>query len=116
MLGLFESETPDPNAIWGDPQRDRKTWASHDPTALAPRLRGTRLFVSSGNGRPGPLQPDAMRDTLIEPTVERESRAFVARAKQAGLPVRTDFYGPGNHDWPYWQRELRRSLPTVLAA
>ena len=40
----------------------------------------------------------------------------MARAKQAGLPVRTDFYGPGNHDWRYWQRELRRSLPTVLAA
>ena len=116
MLGLFESETAEPNDIWGDPQRDRKVWAAHDPTALAPRLRGTRLFVSSGNGRPGPLNPAAQRDTLIEPTVQRESRAFVARVKRAGLPVRTDFYGAGNHDWPYWERELRRSLPTVLAA
>ena len=116
MLGLFERETPDAQAIWGDPQRDRKRWASHDPTALAPRLRGTRLFVSSGNGLPGPLDPGAERDTVIEPTVLRESRAFVTRAERAGLPVRTDFYGAGNHDWPYWQRELRRSLPTVLAA
>jgi diacylglycerol O-acyltransferase / trehalose O-mycolyltransferase len=107
MLGLFESETPEPTDIWGDPQRDRETWASHDPTALAPRLRGTKLFVS-----PGPLQ----LDTLNEATVLRESRAFVARVKQAGLRVRTDFYGAGNHDWPYWQRELCRSLPTVLAS
>ena len=57
MLGLFASETPEPTDIWGDPQRDRKTWASHDPTALAPRLRGTKLFVASGNGRPDHSSP-----------------------------------------------------------
>ena len=45
----------------------------------------------------------------------RQSRAFVARLKRARIPVRTDFYGPGNHDWPYWERELRRSLPTLTA-
>jgi diacylglycerol O-acyltransferase / trehalose O-mycolyltransferase / mycolyltransferase Ag85 len=27
-----------------------------------------------------------------------------------------DFYGPGTHDWPYWQRELRRALPSLLNA
>jgi diacylglycerol O-acyltransferase/trehalose O-mycolyltransferase len=24
--------------------------------------------------------------------------------------------GPGVHDWPYWQRELHRSLPLLLGA
>ena len=115
MEGLFAQNTPDPDAIWGDPKTDRATWAAHDPTALAPRLKGTRLFVSSGNGRPGPLAPNAQRDTLIEPTVERESRAFTRRLKRARIPVRTDFYGPGNHDWPYWERELRRALPALTA-
>jgi diacylglycerol O-acyltransferase/trehalose O-mycolyltransferase len=115
MLGLFQSETPEPNDIWGDPKTDRAIWAAHDPTALAPRLKGTRLFVSSGNGHAGPLAPNAQRDTLIEPTVERESRAFTRRLERARIPVRTDFYGPGNHDWPYWERELRRSLPTLTA-
>jgi diacylglycerol O-acyltransferase/trehalose O-mycolyltransferase len=115
LLGLFERYTPDPLAIWGDPDKDRATWQQHDPTALVPRLEGTRLFVSSGNGRPGPLNRGDRRDTVIEPTVERESRAFVARAKQAGVPVRAHFYGPGNHDWPYWERELRRALPTLTA-
>jgi S-formylglutathione hydrolase FrmB len=30
------------------------------------------------------------------------------------VAVRTDFYGPGTHNWPYWQRELRRALPLLL--
>ena len=115
LLGLFGQYTPDPEAIWGDPDADKANWARHDPTALAPRLEGTRLFVSSGNGRPGPLDPGADRDTLIEPTVLRESRAFAQRLKHADIPVRTDFYGPGNHDWPYWERELRRALPTLTS-
>jgi diacylglycerol O-acyltransferase/trehalose O-mycolyltransferase len=114
LLGLFADYTPDPLAIWGDPERDRASWARHDPTALAARLRGTRLFVSSGDGRPGPLEPSAKRDTTIEPTVLRESRAFVGRLKHEGIPVRADFYGAGSHDWPYWQRELRRALPILL--
>jgi diacylglycerol O-acyltransferase / trehalose O-mycolyltransferase len=27
-----------------------------------------------------------------------------------------DFYGPGAHNWPYWERELRRALPVLLGA
>jgi diacylglycerol O-acyltransferase / trehalose O-mycolyltransferase len=115
LQGLFSQYTPDPDAIWGDPDADRATWAQHDPTALAPRLEGTRLYVSSGDGRPGPLNRGGERDTTLEPTVLRESRAFTRRLKRADIPVRTDFYGPGNHDWPYFERELRRALPTLTA-
>ena len=42
--------------------------------------------------------------------------AFVERLHQLGIPVRFDAYDPGTHDWPYWQRELHRSLPLLLAA
>ena len=109
-LGLFSAYTPDPDAVWGDPKADRRTWAAHDPTELASRLRGTRLFVASGNGRHG-----GRRDP-IEATVYGESRAFVAQLRRLRIPVRTDFYGPGTHSWPYWQRDLRRSLPLLLGA
>jgi len=114
---LFAEHTPDPQAIWGDPTANRAQWAAHDPTELAARLRGTRLFVSSGDGKPGPI--DRERRTSRDPaetTVFGESRAFVARLHQLHIPVRADFYGPGVHDWPYWQRELHRSLPLLLGA
>lgn len=115
LLGLFSAFTPDPKAIRGDPESDRDVWARHDPTELAARLRGTPLFVSSGNGRPGPLDSSGASGDRIEPTVLRESRAFVTRLHELGIPVRADFHGAGIHDWPYWERELRRALPMLLA-
>jgi S-formylglutathione hydrolase FrmB len=116
LLALFSRFTPDPRAIWGDPSGDRAIWARHDPTELAGRLRGLPLFVSAGNGRPGPLDAPARGNDWIEPTVLRESRAFVSRLERLDIPVRTDFYGAGTHAWPYWQRELERALPTLLRA
>lgn len=116
LLGLFSRYTDDPRLIWGDPSQGRQTWASHDPTALAARLRGTRLFVSSGDGRPGPLDARGAEPDRVEPTVLRESQAFVDRLRRLRIPAQVDFYGPGTHDWPYWQRELRRALPSLLNA
>jgi diacylglycerol O-acyltransferase / trehalose O-mycolyltransferase len=113
-LGLFAVYTGDKTAIWGDPVTDRARWRAHDPTVLAGRLRGTALFVSAGNGRPGPFDPGRRARDPIEPTISAESQAFVARAKAAGLAVRADFYGPGTHRWAYWQRELHRALPLLL--
>jgi S-formylglutathione hydrolase FrmB len=117
LLSIFADHTPDPEAIWGDPASDRAQWAAHDPTELAARLRGTSLFVSSGNGRPGPIDRErrSSRDPA-ETTVYGESRAFVGRLQRLHIPVRADFYGAGVHDWPYWQRELHRSLPMLLGA
>jgi diacylglycerol O-acyltransferase/trehalose O-mycolyltransferase len=114
LLGLFGNYTDDPRAVWGDPVDDRARWARHDPTELAARLRGTPLFVSSGNGRRGPLDASAGGEDPIEITVFGESRAFVARLRRLRVPVHADFYGPGTHSWPYWQRELRRALPTLM--
>jgi diacylglycerol O-acyltransferase/trehalose O-mycolyltransferase len=115
MTGLFASHTADPKAIWGDPRRDHDVWAAHDPTELAGALRGVRLFMSAGDGRPGPLDSPATPRDNIEPTTLREGRAFLARLRAARIPARVDFYGPGTHTWPYWQRELRRALPVLLA-
>ena len=115
-LGLFSSYTDDADAVWGDPQDDRDVWREHDPTALLPALAGIRLFVSAGDGRPGPFE-DGRGD--VDPTeveVGGETRTFVRRARALGIPVRADLYGAGIHDWPYWQRELHRALPLLLGA
>ena len=113
VTDLFAAFTSDPNAIWGDPQRNRSVWAAHDPTELAGRLRGTRLFVSAGDGSIGPLDAPGTPEDDIEPTVLRESRAFVQRLRADRIGARVDFYGPGTHNWPYWERELERALPLL---
>lgn len=115
LLALFGSFTSDPLAIWGDPEADRAVWERHDPTFLARRLRGVSLFVSGGDGRPGPLDSSGGRRDPIEATTLRESKAFVARLRELRIPVETSFYGPGTHSWPYFERELARALPLLLA-
>jgi diacylglycerol O-acyltransferase / trehalose O-mycolyltransferase len=104
--GLF-SQYASSDVVWGDPDADRGVWEAHDPTSLAPRLRGTKLFVASGDG--------ADRDAT-ERVVGRESRQFVARLHALKIAVTTDLYRGGRHDWPYWQRDLHRALPLLLGA
>jgi S-formylglutathione hydrolase FrmB len=116
VAGILQSEGEDPDALWGDPDRDAKRWAAHNPRDLAARLRGTRLFVSSGSGRPGPLDPPNAGSDPIEPVVLRETGSFVVRLRELGIPARVDLYGRGTHSWPYWQRELHRSWPLLLRA
>ena len=110
----------DATRIWGDPTRDRANWAAHDPTTLAANLRGTGVHVSAGNGSAGPLDetehaPWDIR-YLSESQVERTSKDFVARARSVGVPVTSNFYGPGSHTWPYWQREMHANWPTIMRA
>ncbi len=116
ILGLVGAFAGDARALWGDPRRDRRVWAEHDPTELAGRLRGTALFVSSGDGRPGPLDPRGASRDPIEGLTFRQSRAFAARLRALGIAARTDFYGAGRHAWPYWERGLRRALPVLRQA
>jgi alpha-glucoside transport system permease protein len=115
---LLRNFDEDPDALWGDPRRHGDLWAAHNPYDLAPRLREVGLFVSVGNGQPGPLDGPATNGQLqqIEQALYPQNLAFVERLRQLGIPVRFDNYGPGIHNWPYWQRELHRSLPMLLAA
>jgi alpha-glucoside transport system permease protein len=115
---LLRDFDEDPDALWGDPRRHGDLWAAHNPYDLAPRLREVGLFVSVGNGQPGPLDGPATNGQLqqIEQALYPQNLAFVERLRQLGIPVRFDAYGPGIHNWPYWQRELHRSLPMLLGA
>ncbi len=113
LLGAFGQ---DPAALWGDPQQQAAVWAAHNPYDLAARLRGVELFVSVGNGEPGPLDPQspAQQARQLEQALQPQTLAFARRLHQLAIPVQVDAYGPGTHAWPYWQRELHRSLPLLL--
>lgn len=107
--GLVGGNDPNPDGLWGDPIKDRATWAAHDPTELAGRLRDTRLYVASGDGQGGSFDG-------TEATVGAETRAFADRLRELGIPFRAHLYRGGRHDWPYWERDLRRALPVLLSA
>lgn len=115
LMGLLEEFGEDPLALWGDPVAQRRIWEAHDPYYLAKRLRSTPVFLSSGDGTAGPFDPPGATDE-IEAFVNELNHVLAARLAQAGVRLTTDFYGPGTHSWPYWERELHRSLPLLLCA
>jgi S-formylglutathione hydrolase FrmB len=119
-LSLARSQAPPPGSaslsLWGDPVTDASLWAEHNPYDLAPRLRGLAIFVSCGSGVPGPLDPPREGTDPIESRLIVENTAFSSRLQILGIPARIDLYGPGTHNWPYWQRELHRAWPMLASA
>ncbi|WP_031466961.1 alpha/beta hydrolase [Sciscionella sediminilitoris] len=103
----------DPNALWGDPNRESAIWQRNNPIAHLGELRGTRLFFSSGNGKPGKLDRPGKGFDLVEAVMGTVTKMFTDSLHKAGIPATTELYGNGTHDWPYWQRELHRSWPLL---
>ncbi|MFH8370183.1 alpha/beta hydrolase [Streptomyces sp. NPDC018031] len=132
VSGGAEYLSVDWRRIWGDPVRQRHVWQQNDPYYLAERLRGTRVHIAAGDGTPGaldppgtepdppipgladlaPLYPDEVI-SLTEAVMGDESRTVARRLRTAGVRVTTHFYR-GTHSPPYWERELRRTLPMLL--
>lgn len=116
ILGFVRGYHLDPLALWGDSAAQADIWAAHNPVDLAPRLRHIPLFLSTGNGENGPLDPPGVSGG-IEVLIHQENLLLAQRLNDVGARhVVTDFYGPGTHAWAYWERELHRSLPLLLGA
>jgi S-formylglutathione hydrolase FrmB len=113
---LVRSENENPDDLWGDPVRNAGVWAAHNPYDLAPKLRGVALYVSVGNGQPGPLDPPGSKADPLEAALSAENAALAGRLRAEGIPAQLSFYGPGTHSWPYWQRELHRAWPMLARA
>ncbi len=115
-VDLVRSQGEDPSRLWGDPRGDSAVWAAHNPYDLAPGLRGTQLFVAVGTGQPGPLDPAGTAASTIETSLAAENAAFAERLRALKIPAQVDFYGPGTHNWPYWQRDLHHAWPLLQHA
>lgn len=107
-------------ALFGDPTAQRAVWAAHNPADLVENLRGTKLFVSCGNGHVGPLDPPGTDPSgllvQLEAALSLQNQEFVARAASRGLDITVDFYGAGTHTWPYWARQLEKAFPLLMQA
>ena len=105
------------NSMFGPRSSQEINWATHDPTTLAGNLRDTKLFMYTGNGRPGPLDsgvPSSGAET-IEAGVQVLTQLFHRRLDALGIPSYYDDYGPGTHSWPYWGRDLRWSIGPIMS-
>ncbi|WP_344490136.1 alpha/beta hydrolase family protein [Nonomuraea monospora] len=108
-------EAPEYRGLWGDPVAQRAIWGRHDPYALARRLQPVPVFLSCGDGRPGPLDEAGAKPDEIEAFDNVLNRSLAKRLERVGVRVTTDLYR-GTHSPAYWERELHRSLPLLLSA
>lgn len=102
--------------LWGSRTEEADVWEAHDPVLLASALEGIPLYVSYGDGEPGPLGPPGSGFDVIEAELAGSNDAFVARLEELGILARVDAYGPGTHTWPYWERGLHEAMPMLLEA
>jgi len=111
-----------PDNMFGD--QDNPDWPAHDVMTHADRLRGTALFLSAGNGLPGPFDgpgnPDARTSVLFGGPLEAGAyactMALADRLSRMQIPATVDLEPVGTHSWPYWKRELPRAWPTLARA
>jgi S-formylglutathione hydrolase FrmB len=107
----FLNDTPQ-GSVFGPRATQEVRWRGSDPVDLADNLRGLQLTIRTGNGQPGgPFGggPDAVEAGVHEMSVNLHNRL-----DELGLPHVWEDYGPGAHDWPYWERDLTRTLPDLM--
>ncbi|WP_328412587.1 alpha/beta hydrolase-fold protein [Nocardia sp. NBC_00403] len=112
----------DSAAMWGPPTSPE--WDGHDPYALADKLKGISLYVSSGSGAIGPFDQAAVIPGVsanftgmgLEILSRLTSQNFVTKLSKLTIPAQVNYRPSGTHSWPYWDFEMRQSWPQAAAA
>ncbi|MDO3650953.1 alpha/beta hydrolase [Nocardia mangyaensis] len=115
MLGEGGFHVDDMWGPAGDP-----AWSRNDATVQAERLRGLPIYVTSGNGLPGPLDPphgpgDTVNAMSLEAMTAVAAGIFRDRVTELDISARVDILN-GNHTWPYWAQSLTTARPMILDA
>ncbi len=112
---MEEAYGGDLDALWGDRDAQRAIWQAHDPHHLAQHLRHTPVYLSTGDGTPGPLDPPGSAYDPAEAVIHDLTRSLDTRLRRLGAPVTGHFHS-GTHHPAYGERELHHSLPMLLHA
>ncbi|MGL6236033.1 MAG: alpha/beta hydrolase-fold protein [Segniliparus sp.] len=115
--------------MWGDTANPE--WGEHDPYAKADKLRGTSLYISSGNGvgdTPAAAEvaeaqagvpanseqiASGVSGSALELLARLSSQSFAAKLSQLGIPAQVVYRPSGTHSWPYWQFESTQLWPQM---
>jgi S-formylglutathione hydrolase FrmB len=90
-------------------------WSGHDPVELAGNLAGLTVYLASGNGSPGSLDPAGTARDAGEATKLVEFKHMVTALQSAHVAATLDAFGPGTHTFPYFQRDFHKALPLIMA-
>ncbi len=101
--------------LWGDPLEQADVWAAHDPVAMAEAFADKPVYLSWGDGQPGPLDPEGAGPDDLEAWVAPQNEALAARLAELGIDATIES-GSGTHTWPYWEQGLHHALPMLLDA
>jgi len=118
----------DARNMWGP--YDGEGWRRHDPTLNAEGLRGLSLYISNGNGLPGPFDDPGLPRTPQAPPLHEQvlvggvieaatnvcTHRLADRLAELDIPATFHFRENGTHSWGYWEDELKRSWPQLSAA
>ncbi|WP_026918497.1 alpha/beta hydrolase-fold protein [Gordonia shandongensis] len=99
-------------------------WKEHDPYVLAKKLRGTSLYISSGNGVVGPHDKPSDIPMLatnysgvgLEVLSRVTSQQFAAKLNKLGINGQAVYRPSGTHTWPYWEFEMHQAWPQAAGA
>ncbi|WP_051186771.1 alpha/beta hydrolase [Nocardia tenerifensis] len=124
---VVTSQQGNPVNMWGPPSDP--AWAANDPYLHAEQLRGTAIYVASGNGQPGAFDTvDGVRGDLVQLTYQLLfgapleaianvcTRQLQDRLRELNIPATVDLRTTGTHSWGYWQQDLHNSWPVFSAA
>ena len=130
--GAIDTNTPDPEAasatidgiasldgglpgsLFGLRATHDIDWRGHNPWDLAVNLRPLSLTIRTGNGQTG--GPYGGGGDPLEPAVHLMSVSMHERLDTLKIAHVWDDYGPGGHAWPYWNRDLTETLPSIMKA
>ncbi|MBP2476511.1 S-formylglutathione hydrolase FrmB [Crossiella equi] len=87
-------------------------WQAEDPFRDAELLRGTSLYLATGDGRRGIFDRRFSGGSVLEWIIGPGTVDFAARLAGLGIPATLHTYS-GTHTWPYWRRELETALPIL---
>ncbi len=103
-------------------------WMANDPYMNAPRLRGTKVYMTTGTGIPGrndtmgaklvdnnpvALANQVLVGGLIESAVNLCTQQMSQRLAQLHIPATVITRPNGTHSWGYWQDDLKRTWPMI---
>ena len=116
--GLAAQDRGGPGSLFGLRELEEVRWRGSNPWDLATNLRHTALTVRAGNGEAGgefggggPTDPGGY---FLEKATYDQSVSFHQRLDALGIGHVWDDYGAGTHNYQYWRRDLRLTLPDLM--